>query len=82
MFKLYSKKSMFKLVILSFYKLIEKQTQNKKHNMHKKHIILRLPLVLGMTMGRGGDGFYIPRPHTRFSYTYLLPYPYSTGMRN
>jgi len=32
-------------------------------------------------MGRGGDEFKIPRPHTRFSYTYLLPYPYSTGMK-
>jgi len=34
-----------------------------------------------MAMGQGGDGFYIPRPHTRFSYTYTLPYSYPTGMR-
>jgi len=28
---------------------------------------------LGMTMGRGGDKFYISRPHTLFTYTYPLP---------
>jgi len=37
---------------------------------------------LGMAMGRGGDGFYLPLPHTLFSHTYPLPYPYPTGMRN
>ena len=35
---------------------------------------------LGMAMGRGGDEFYLPRPHTQFFSIYLLPYPYSTGM--
>ena len=35
-----------------------------------------------MAMGWGGDGFYIPRPHTWFSYFYSLSYPYPTGMRN
>jgi len=29
-----------------------------------------------MTMGRGGNAFYLSRPHTLFSYTYSLPYPY------
>jgi hypothetical protein len=33
-------------------------------------------------MGRGGNEFYLPRLHTLLSYTYLLPYPYPTGMRN
>jgi len=37
---------------------------------------------LGMAMGRGEDGFYLPLPHTLFSHTYPLPYPYPTGMRN
>jgi len=35
---------------------------------------------LGMAMGRGGDGFCLPHP--LLPYTYLLPYPYSMGMRN
>jgi len=39
-----------------------------------------LPLRHGN--GRGGDRFYLPRPHTRFSYTYSLPYLYPTGIRN
>ncbi|AES91028.1 hypothetical protein MtrunA17_Chr4g0057541 [Medicago truncatula] len=37
---------------------------------------------LGMAMGRGRDGFYLPRPHIQFSYTYMLSYPYPMGMRN
>jgi len=37
---------------------------------------------VGMAMREGGDGFYILRPHTRFSYIYSLPYSYLTGMKN
>lgn len=33
-------------------------------------------------MGWGEDEFYLPRPHTIFSNTYPLPYPYSAEMRN
>jgi len=32
--------------------------------------------------GQGGDGFYIPRPHTLLTYTYPLLCAYPTGMRN
>ena len=32
--------------------------------------------------GAGGDMFYLPRPYTILPYTYSLPYPYSTGIRN
>jgi len=57
------------------------QTCSESVRHHTKNQC-RLLLLLGMAMGRGGDGFYIPRLHTRFSYIYPLPYPYSTGMRN
>jgi len=39
-------------------------------------------LILGMAMGWNGDEFYLPRFHTLLSYIYLLPYPYSAGIRN
>jgi len=39
-------------------------------------------LELGMTMRRGGEWFYLLRPHTLLTYTYPLPYPYPTGMIN
>jgi len=37
---------------------------------------------LGMAMGRGGNRFCHPRPHPLIPFTYPLPYPYPTGMRN
>ena len=37
---------------------------------------------LGMTMGRDGDKFYFPHPHTLLLYTYPLQYPYPAGMKN
>jgi len=39
-------------------------------------------MAMGMAMGRGGDGFYLPHPHIIFSCTYPLHYPYPVGMRN
>jgi len=38
--------------------------------------------LVGMAIGWGGDGFCLPHPHPLLPYTYLLPYPYPTGMRN
>ena len=35
-----------------------------------------------MTMGRGGDEFYISNPHTLLSCNYPLLYPYPSGKRN
>jgi len=45
-------------------------------------LLVNVILQVGMAMGRGGDEFYLPHPHTLFSHTYPLPYPYPTGMRN
>ncbi|AES60380.1 hypothetical protein MTR_1g044730 [Medicago truncatula] len=33
-------------------------------------------------MGRGGDEYYLPHPHTLLPFIYPLPYPYPSGMRN
>jgi len=42
--ELVNKYFIFKVVILSFYKLIEKQTQNNKQIMHKKRLMLSIGL--------------------------------------
>ena len=47
----------------------------------RRYGALRLFRV-GMAMGRTGNGFYLPRIHTLLPFTYRLPCPYPTGMRN
>ncbi|KEH20470.1 hypothetical protein MTR_8g078920 [Medicago truncatula] len=50
--------------------------------VEKKGVATNVGKGVGMAMGRDGDGFYLPRPHTLLPNTYMLPYPYPTGIRN
>jgi len=47
---------------------------------HASNLQLLLPSRHGNE--GGGDGFYLPRPRTRFLYTYSLPYSYPVETRN
>jgi len=65
------------LSALKVYILVFFYFKNWVYDLKKKMV-----LQLGMAMGRGGDEFYLPHPLTRISYTYLLPHPYPTEMKN
>ena len=50
--------------------------------LNRAWVTLYILLLPGMEIRQGGDGFYLPRPHTLFSYIYMLSYSYTVGMRN